>query len=134
MQYTAFSDEYLALGHMTEVRDAENQNEKFCHCIPHHAVLKELSATTKLRVVFDASCKTSMNTSLNDILRFSPTIQQDLFSIVARSRNHQYVITVDITKMYRQIDLQQDQRNLQRILWQSDPQDPIKEYKLKGAF
>ncbi|XP_011858966.1 PREDICTED: uncharacterized protein LOC105556478 [Vollenhovia emeryi] len=130
MQYKAFLDEYLTLGHMTEVNSSDVQNETLYHYIPHHAVLKESSTTTKLRVVFDASCKTSTNVSLNDILRVGPTIQQDLFAIVARFRQHQYVITADIIKMFRQIQLRDDQRDLQRILWRSDWSQPIKEYRL----
>ncbi|GFU42236.1 integrase catalytic domain-containing protein [Trichonephila clavipes] len=36
--------------------------------LPHHAVIKPSSPTTKLRVVFDASCKTTNGTSLNSLL------------------------------------------------------------------
>lgn len=100
--------------------------------VPHHAVLKELSTTTKLRVVLDASCKTSTNISLNNILRVGPTIQQDLFAIVARFR-HQHALTADITKMYRQVKLRDDQRDLQRILWRSESNQPIKIYRLNTA-
>lgn len=47
-------------------------------------MLKESSSTTKLRVVFDASCKTSTGVSLNDKQLTGPTLQDDLFSIVGR--------------------------------------------------
>uniref|UniRef100_A0A1B0DP93 Peptidase aspartic putative domain-containing protein n=1 Tax=Phlebotomus papatasi TaxID=29031 RepID=A0A1B0DP93_PHLPP len=36
--------------------------------LPHHAVFKADSSTTKTRVVFDASCKTTSGVSLNQIL------------------------------------------------------------------
>ena len=39
-----------------------------------HAVWKELSTTTKVHAVFDASAKTSTGTSLSDILLIGPTV------------------------------------------------------------
>ena len=73
--------------------------------LPHHAVIKENSTTTKTRIVFDASCKTSNNLSLNDILLKGPCIQDDLFDILIRFRFPKYVMCADIEKMYRQIML-----------------------------
>jgi hypothetical protein len=40
--------------------------------------------TTKTRVVFDASAKSTTGVSPNDILMVGPTIQQDLLSIILR--------------------------------------------------
>ncbi|XP_018342705.1 PREDICTED: uncharacterized protein LOC108748827 [Trachymyrmex septentrionalis] len=84
--------------------------------LPHHAVLKPDSITTKLRVVFDASCPTSSGVSLNNIFRSGPTIQQNLFSVTMRFRQHRFVITADIKQMYRQVLVQEDQGDLQRIV------------------
>jgi hypothetical protein len=65
----------------------KNLPDKSSIYLPHHAVLKESSTTTRLRVVFDASAKTTNNRSLNDNLMCGPTIQRDLFSIVVEFRN-----------------------------------------------
>lgn len=66
--FKRFLDEYIVLGHM-EVVAAEERSiyikEKY---LPHHAVTKESSSTTKLRVVFDESCKTDNRCKLK--LRF----------------------------------------------------------------
>lgn len=62
-QYHNFIKEYLQLGHMKEVSSNALQGENVYY-IPHHAVIKEDSTTTKLRVVFDASSKTTSGTSL----------------------------------------------------------------------
>ncbi|XP_037931335.1 uncharacterized protein LOC119666125 [Teleopsis dalmanni] len=43
--------------------------------IPHHCNLKPDSTTTKLRVVFDASSKTTLGQSLNDLLHIGLTVQ-----------------------------------------------------------
>lgn len=128
--YQEFMNEYLTLGHMSEIRSSDKANESPRYYIPHHAVMKESSLTTKLRVVFDASCKTSSGKSLNDILRVGPTIQQELFAIVTRFRQHQHVVTADISKMYRQVNIRDDHRDLQRILWRPNGEDPVKEYRL----
>ena len=44
--------------------------------MPHHCVLKDASTTTKLRVVFDASAKTTTGLSLNDCLMVGPKLQE----------------------------------------------------------
>lgn len=98
--------------------------------LPHHGVLKESSLTTKVRIVFDASMKSSNGLSLNDTLHAGPTLQNDLFSIVCRFRTHQYVISADITKMYRQICLESSHWDYQRVFWRNNPSEPIQIYNL----
>lgn len=49
-QYHEFMQEYLDLNHMTEV-PTNKINDKPAYYIPHHAVIKEDSETTKLRVL-----------------------------------------------------------------------------------
>jgi hypothetical protein len=44
------------------------------------------SSSTKLCVIFNASCKTRNGTSLNDHLFVGPKLQQDLLAIIARWR------------------------------------------------
>lgn len=99
-EYDKFMREYIDLGHMSETLESAKHKGYF---MPHHAVVKESSETTKLRVVFDASAKTSSGISLNNCLKVGPTLQQDIFSIIVRFRTHQYALTTDIEKMYRQI-------------------------------
>ncbi|XP_078051483.1 uncharacterized protein LOC144477624 [Augochlora pura] len=95
-QYSAVMQEYLDLGHMSEDTGPSEDNGFF---LPHHAVIKETSMTTKLRVVFDGSAKTNVGISLNEALMVGPTIQEDLFSHILRFRLHNYVLTGDIEKM-----------------------------------
>ncbi|XP_050302763.1 uncharacterized protein LOC126740678 [Anthonomus grandis grandis] len=56
-QYSSFMKEYISLGHMS-LKNESNPNE-IVYFLPHHCVLKETSQTTKCRVVFDASAKTT---------------------------------------------------------------------------
>jgi len=71
--------------------------------LPHHAVVKPESTTTKLRVVFNASSSSANGTSLNDILHAGPVLQSDLTIQILKWRYFQYVFSADITNMYRQI-------------------------------
>lgn len=115
-QYHDFLKEYLELNHMEEVPS----NEKFvegAYYIPHHAVMKEDSTTTRTRVVFDASCKTTSGIALNNCLLTGPTIQDDLFDIILRLRQPNYAMSADVTKMYRQVNITKEMRHLQHILW-----------------
>ncbi|XP_076660879.1 uncharacterized protein LOC143364366 [Halictus rubicundus] len=92
-----------------------------CVYIPHHPVLREGSSTTHLRVVFNASSRTSDGTSLNDHLFPGPKLQADLPSVILRWRHFRYVYTADIAKMYRQILIDPRDIDYQRILWQESP-------------
>ncbi|XP_062557636.1 uncharacterized protein LOC134222504 [Armigeres subalbatus] len=127
-QYTAFMDEYLALGHMHRVDDSHDAVKR-CY-LPHHPVVKEESTTTKLRVVFDASCKTSTGISLNDTLHVGPVIQEDLRSIIVRCRTRQVMLVSDIEKMFRQINVLPEDRHLQCILWRQHSSQNVVTYEL----
>ncbi|XP_015190535.1 PREDICTED: uncharacterized protein LOC107074034 [Polistes dominula] len=97
-EYAEFISEYERLGHMERVDSPYRTDDYY---LPHHAVTKQSSVTTKLRVVFDASVKSSSGLLLNDTLMVGPNIQEDLFSILLRFRSHAITLTVDIAKMYR---------------------------------
>lgn len=96
--------------------------------MPHHAVVKESSNTTKVRVVFDARPNHPNGVSLNDILMIGPTIQHKLFLHLIRFRTWNYVITADIEKMYRQVLVHEDDRRFQRMLWHDNGE--IKTFQL----
>lgn len=61
---------------MTIAPDAEEVTPNFY--LSHHGVLREQSITTKLRVVFNASSRSSSGVSLNDILHSGPKLQTNL--------------------------------------------------------
>lgn len=132
--YINFMREYETLGHMTQISQHELELDKTkgdpIVYLPHHGVLRQESVTTKLRVVFDGSAKSDTGVSLNDCLKVGPVIQDELFNIILRFRLHNIVFIADISKMYRQIDIHEMQRNLQRIVWREKPEEELKHYKL----
>lgn len=127
--YIEFMEEYKDLGHM-QLAPPIDEAVVPCYYIPHHAVFKPTSSTTKTRVVFDASAKTSNGLSLNDILAVGPVIQPDIFTLLLNFRTFMYAFTSDISKMYRQVLVEPTHRDLQRILWRSDPLQPVQEFQL----
>ncbi|XP_062710724.1 uncharacterized protein LOC115256684 [Aedes albopictus] len=95
-RYVAFMQDYQDLGHMEPIPEAEIQVDcTRSYYLPHHGVVKEGSSTTKLRVVFDASCVTTSGASLNDLLLDAPNINTDIFEIMMEFRFHEVVFTAD---------------------------------------
>lgn len=134
IKYKMFMSEYENLNHMQRVYDTGGDKQlidssKYFY-LPHSCVINDRSRTTKLRVVFDGSAKTSSGVSLNDTLMNGPKIQPDLLDTVVRFRTHKYAFSADITKMYRQVLIHEDHRDYQRVLWRSDPNDEVKVYRL----
>ncbi|XP_050534989.1 uncharacterized protein LOC126902010 [Daktulosphaira vitifoliae] len=130
-RYVEFMNEYEQLNHMSIISsDQDKIEEKNSYFMPHHAILRDDKCTTKTRIVFDASCITTNGKSLNDILLKGPVIQDDLMCILARFRTYKYAFSSDITKMYRQIIVAEQDRKWQKILWRSKPSEKIEEYHL----
>ena len=79
----------------------------FVHYIPHHAVITPQKTTTKVRVVYDASAKTSSEQkSLNECLFRGQVMLHDLRGLLMRFRLHTVAIVSDIEKAFLQIGLQ----------------------------
>jgi len=119
-EYKAFMHEYSVLGHMHEITNDQISNAMIpSFYLSHHAVRNEASITTRVRVVFDGSCRTIIGIFLNDVLMVGPTLQDDIFSIVTRYRTFKVTLSADVSKMYRQVLVNPSQTALQRILWRN---------------
>ncbi|XP_065356180.1 uncharacterized protein LOC135950572 [Calliphora vicina] len=127
--YDEVVKEYLVLGHMRPIVETSSSISS-CY-LPHHPVIKLDRKTTKLRVVFNASNRTSSGLSLNDCLFVGPTLQADLVLLILRWRFFRYVFNCDITQMYRQIRLDQSHTPFQRILFRDSPTEDLKQYELQ---
>lgn len=125
--------QYEDLGHMVNIGNVNSLNlhQEPHYYIPHHAVLKASSSTTKLRVVFDASRPSSNGLSLNEQMLPGPRLQDDLADIVMRWRKHRIVFTADVERMYRQILIDEPDSHFQRIVWRTNANSPMQIYQLK---
>ena len=124
-QYRDFIKEFVDIGHLEQAL----QTSSLCYYLPHHCVFKD-STTTKLRVVFDASSKSPNGNSLNDCLLLGPRLQDEVFDILIRFRLHQFSLSADVAKMYRQVALDESDRDFHRILWRDYVTDEIRELRM----
>lgn len=96
------------LGRMSKI-DLNIFTSHRTYYFPQHAVIKDSSITTKLRMVFDASAKSPWGLSLNTILMAGAAIQENLFAIITRFRKRNIVTTAYVTKIYHQGNIKKDQ-------------------------
>ena len=106
--YNSVLKEYLTLGHMEPAKSNSDivENRKILsYYLPHHAVLRPESKTTKVRVVFNASQKTSSSLSLNDVLHTGPILQADVVVTLLNWRPYKYVFfwehRIDVSTNFR---------------------------------
>ncbi|CAG7819232.1 unnamed protein product, partial [Allacma fusca] len=119
-------------GHMKLVPPDElDLHDSKCYYLPHHTVVKDSSTTTKTRIVFDASARTTSGESLNQQLMVGATIQDDLFGILCRWRQWNVPISADIKKLYLFVNVHPEDRNFQRVLWRETNDKPVRVYRLK---
>ncbi|VDH97053.1 Hypothetical predicted protein [Mytilus galloprovincialis] len=107
------------------------------HYIPHHPVKKDFT-TTPIRIVYDCSCRQSRQLpSLNDCLLSTPPILNDLTTLLVRFRLNPVAIVTDIEKAFLHVGLHDEDRDVTRFLWLSDPKDPrshLTTYRFKSVL
>ena len=123
-QWEAFHmgvQEYIDMDHAEPVPAARLSapvEESFY--LPMHGVVKESSTTTKLHVVFDGSAHSSTGVSLNDTLLPGPSLYPLLSTILNRFRMHPVALVGDISKMFREVGLVEEDRDLHHFLHKDD--------------
>ena len=121
--------EYLTSGHAEEV-PPEHYHPAGSFYLPMHGVYKESSSSTKLRIVFDGSATTSNGLSLNQLLHGGPTIQATLTDTLIKFRSYPIALNADVGKMFREIKLASQDKDLHRFVWRKEPSDQIKDYRM----
>lgn len=128
-RYNDFLAAFLTLSHMEPVSGAKGDDS---HCyLPHHVVVKPTDPDGKVRVVFNASFRTTTGVSLNDVLLPGSKLQPDLWLVLSRWRLFRFAFATDIVKMFRQILVAPEDTDLQRIVWRADPASEVRDFRLK---
>ena len=86
------------------------------HYMPYHAMFKK-SATTPLRIVFNASSRPNEGRSLNDCLMTGPSLTVKLHEILVQFRQGKYAVTADISKAFHRIIVDKKHRKFLKFLW-----------------
>ena len=124
LQYHSLLQDQLAKG-IIESAPSSPPTGSPVHYLPHHCVIKPGHTTTKVRVVYDASAKSSSRApSLKDCLHSGPSLLPDLCGILLRFRIHPVAVIADVEKAFLQLNLAQDDRDVTRFLWLNDINQP----------
>ncbi len=122
--------EYVLLNHAEPVPPSDlKKPPSDTYYLPMHEVFKETSSTTKIRVVFDTSSKSSNGVSLNDMLEPGPSLYPLLTTVINRFRLPLVGLSADISKMFKEIGLQSSERDLHRFLL-ADEHDQLQDYRM----
>ena len=113
------------------VEPALPTNDNKAHYLPHHPVIRQDRATSKVRIVYDASAR-SNGPSLNDCLYKGPPFSQNIFDIILRFRCHRVALIGDIEKAFLMVGVSEQDRDVLRFLWIKDPStEPNEVVKLR---
>lgn len=90
--------------------------------LPWQAVYKSTSVHTKMRIVFDCSCRDKMSGhSLNDFLWKGPNLTNNLVQILLRFRLPAIGIAADIEKAFLAIKIRDEDRRYLRFFYLDNP-------------
>ena len=83
--------------------------------MPHHAVVRKEKVTTKVRIVCDASSKTT-GPSLNEVLHEGPCLLPELVKVLIRFRMFRVGVMAAIEKAFLQVEVAERDRDYLRVL------------------
>ena len=115
--YEAEIQTYVEAGHARKLPQEEAaRSVRKRWLLPHHAVANQNKS--KLRVVFDAAAA-HHGVSLNRELMKGPDMLQNLVGILLRFREKQVAIVADITQMFHQIRIREEDQPALSFLWRN---------------
>ena len=130
--FQAVMAEYVEMGHSKLVSPEDKSvPQSKVYYMPVHSVSKDSSTTTKVRAVFDASAASTTGIALNDLLAVGPTLQPTLNQTLMKFRLNPVAVTGDISKMYREILLCEEDRALHRYFWRQELGGAWEEFEMQ---
>ena len=114
-EYRKTIESYIEKGYMKRVSEEETPPPEVWY-LPHFPVVRMDKTSTKVRIVFDCSAQMD-GVSLNDVIHAGPKLQQELFDVLIRFRRNPVALACDIKEMYMQVEIEEKDRPMFRILW-----------------
>ena len=121
-EYSSIIKGQLERGIVEEVREPEAPVKGTVHYLPHHAVVRSDKQTTKVRIVYDASAR-STGCSLNDCLHVGMKFDQRILDILLRFRTNPVALAADIEKAFLMVSIAEEDRDALRFLWVNNAVD-----------
>ncbi|GFY24031.1 integrase catalytic domain-containing protein [Trichonephila clavipes] len=129
IRYSEILKEYESQGIIERVLETEKPTDRAVFYLPHQAVFRQESLTTKMRIVFDASSHEDGQQSLNDCIWSGGNLNPNIFHLIISFRLNTIAITADIERAFLQISLCDENRDAVRFLFpdiRSNQTDPYK--------
>ena len=111
--YDEIIKDYERKGYVKKVPKSNEPEQWF---LPHFPVIRQDRTTTKVRMVFDAAAKDN-GKCLNDAVRPGPKLQRELTDVLTRFRRAPIALSGDISEMFLQVGLVEEDRRYHRFLW-----------------
>ena len=111
---TMFTSEFFPTV-LSKIVEAE---VKPVHYLPHYGIYRPDKKSTPLRKVFDPACQ-YQGISLTSFLHKGPGLIGNLLGVLLRFREEPIAFVGDISKMYLQIELPEEDKHVHRFLWRN---------------
>ncbi|XP_058465492.1 uncharacterized protein LOC131439025 [Malaya genurostris] len=97
----------------------------------YHAFMTDYLSRGHMRRIIENPADTKVSYSSSKRFQYHYSlIQDDLRTILMRSRLYPIVLIADVEKMFRQVWMNSEDLSLQRILWRFSPDEPVETYEL----
>lgn len=81
------------------------------HYVPNHKVVRPEKETTKYRLCFDGSARSTNELSLNDVVLAVSNPAPDLVRVLTRFRTLQIALCADVRKMFLMVKIRKEDRD-----------------------
>lgn len=112
--YQKTIETYVEKGYLRKVPESEELPPEVWY-LPHFPIVTMSKSTAKVRIVFDCSARYN-GIFLNDVIHVGPKLQRELFDVLICFRRKPIALVCDIQEMYLQIEIEEEDRPLFRIL------------------